>query len=144
MKGKAITLKEVNDGVFSEGIVGDGMAIVPEDDTVYAPADAEVVMLMDDSRHACGLKLSNGMEVLLHVGIDTVDMKGDGFEYLITAGQKVKAGDPLIRFSREKIKAAGHPDMTLCIITGEGEATNIRFETGMDTVPGETVIASFE
>lgn len=144
LKGKAITLKEVNDGVFSEGIVGDGMAIVPEDDTVYAPADAEVVMLMDDSRHACGLKLSNGMEVLLHVGIDTVDMKGDGFEYLITAGQKVKAGDPLIRFSREKIKAAGHPDMTLCIITGEGEATNIRFETGMDTVPGETVIASFE
>lgn len=144
LKGKAIPLKEVNDGVFSEGIVGDGMAIVPEDDTVYAPADAEVVMLMDDSRHACGLKLSNGMEVLLHVGIDTVDMKGDGFEYLITAGQKVKAGDPLIRFSREKIKAAGHPDMTLCIITGEGEATNIRFETGMDTVPGETVIASFE
>lgn len=144
LKGKAITLKEVNDGVFSEGIVGDGMAIVPEDDTVYAPADAEVVMLMDDSRHACGLKLSNGMEVLLHVGIDTVDMKGDGFEYLITAGQKVKAGDPLIRFSREKIKAAGHPDMTLCIITGEGEATNIRFETGMDTVPGETVVASFE
>ncbi len=144
LKGKAITLKEVNDGVFSEGIVGDGMAIVPEDDTVYAPADAEVVMLMDDSRHACGLKLSNGMEVLLHVGIDTVDMKGDGFEYLITAGQKVKAGEPLIRFSREKIRAAGHPDMTLCIITGEGGAKNIRFETGMETAPGETVIATFE
>lgn len=144
LKGKAITLKEVNDGVFSEGIVGDGMAIIPEDDTVYAPADAEVVMLMDDSRHACGLKLSNGMEVLLHVGIDTVDMKGDGFEYLITAGQKVKAGEPLIRFSREKIRAAGHPDMTLCIITGEGGAKNIRFETGMETAPGETVIATFE
>ncbi|HIR77225.1 MAG TPA: PTS system trehalose-specific EIIBC component [Candidatus Choladousia intestinipullorum] len=144
LKGKAITLKEVNDGVFSEGIVGDGMAIIPEDDTVYAPADAEVVMLMDDSRHACGLKLSNGMEVLLHVGIDTVDMKGDGFEYLITAGQKVKAGEPLIRFSREKIRAAGHPDMTLCIITGEGGAKNIRFETGMETAPGETVIAIFE
>lgn len=144
LKGKAITLKEVNDGVFSEGIVGDGMAIVPEGDTVYAPADAEVVMVMDDSRHACGLKLSNGMEVLLHVGIDTVDMKGDGFEYLISSGQKVAAGDPLIRFDREKIKAAGHPDMTLCIITGEGDAKNIRFTTGVDTVPGETVIASFE
>ena len=57
------------------------MAIIPESDTLYAPADAEIAALMPDSRHACGLKLENGMEVLLHIGIDTVGMNGDGFEY---------------------------------------------------------------
>ena len=117
LTGKVIPLKDVNDGVFSEGVMGDGLAIVPENETLYSPADAEVTVLMEGSRHAVGLSMANGMEVLLHIGIDTVDMNGDGFEYLISEGQKVKAGTPLIRFSREKIKAAGHPDVTVCIIT---------------------------
>ena len=68
LSGTAIPLAEVKDGVFSEGILGDGMAIIPESDTLYAPADAEIAALMPDSRHACGLKLENGMEVLLHIG----------------------------------------------------------------------------
>lgn len=144
LKGKVITLKEVNDGVFSEGVMGDGMAIVPESETLYAPADAEVAVLMEDSRHACGLRLANGMEVLLHVGIDTVDMNGDGFTYMVTQGQTVKAGDPLIRFDRAKIKAAGHPDTTVCIITDEGDAQNIRFVTGMLAAEKQTVVATFE
>ena len=100
LSGEAIPLKEVGDGVFSEGIMGDGMAIVPESETLYAPADAEVTVMMQDSRHACGLTLENGMEILLHIGIDTVDMKGDGFEYLVKEGEKVSAGTPLIRFDR--------------------------------------------
>lgn len=144
LKGKVITLKEVNDGVFSEGVMGNGMAIVPESETLYAPADAEVAVLMEDSRHACGLRLANGMEVLLHVGIDTVDMNGDGFTYMVTQGQTVKAGDPLIRFDRAKIKAAGHPDTTVCIITDEGDAQNIRFVTGMLAAEKQTVVATFE
>ena len=116
LSGKAISLKEVGDGVFSEGMMGDGMAIIPENETLYAPADAEITMLMPESRHACGLKLRNDMEVLLHIGVDTVDMKGDGFTYLVQEGQKVHAGTPLITFDRAKIKAAGHPDITVCII----------------------------
>lgn len=144
LRGKAIPLKDVNDGVFSEGVMGDGLAIIPSDGTLYSPADGEITMLMEESRHACGMKLANGMEILLHVGIDTVEMNGDGFEYLIKEGQKVKAGDPLIRFDRDKIKAAGHPDTTVCIITDEGEAKNIQFITGMDTKEKETVVATFE
>ena len=144
LTGKVIPLKDVNDGVFSEGVMGDGLAIVPENETLYSPVDAEVTVLMEGSRHAVGLSMTNGMEVLLHIGIDTVDMNGDGFEYLISEGQKVKAGTPLIRFSREKIKAAGHPDVTVCIITEEGDAKNIQFTTGIQAKAGETQVASFE
>lgn len=144
LSGKAIPLAEVGDGVFSEGIMGDGLAIIPENETLYAPADAEVAVLMPESRHACGLKLENGMEVLLHIGIDTVAMNGDGFEYLVDQGQKVSRGTPLIRFERAKIQAAGHPDVTVCVITEEGNAKNICFHTGMDVKEKETVITSFE
>lgn len=142
--GKVISLKEVNDGVFSEGVMGEGIAIIPENEILYSPADAEISVLMQDSRHACGLKLGNNMEILLHIGIDTVDMNGNGFEYLVSEGQKVKAGEPLIRFSREKIKAAKHPDVTVCIITDEGNARNIQFLTGINAVKKETTIITFD
>lgn len=144
LTGKAISLAEVGDGVFSEGIVGDGMAILPQNDTLYAPVDAEVIVLMQDSKHACGLRLENGMEVLLHIGIDTVNMQGDGFEYLVEQGQKVSAGTALIRFDREKIKAAGHPDVTVCVITEKGNAQDIQFHTGMDVKAKETVVVDFK
>lgn len=144
LSGKAITLKEVNDGVFSEGVMGNGMAIVPMSDVVYAPTDAQVSVLMPESRHACGLSLANGVQLLLHVGIDTVAMKGDGFEYLVTEGQKVKAGTPLIRFDRNKIKAAGYQDTTVCVITEMPDGMDIRLHTGMQAVAKETIIAEFK
>lgn len=144
LTGKAIPLSEVGDGVFSEGIMGDGMAILPENDILYAPADAEVTVMMPESKHACGLKLKNGMEVLLHVGIDTVAMNGDGFEYLVKEGEKVSVGTPLIRFDRAKIQAAGHPDVTVCVITDAGNAQDIQFHTGIDVKAKETVIVEFE
>ena len=143
LTGKVIPLKEVNDGVFSEGIMGDGLAIIPENDTLYAPCDGEVTVLMDESRHACGLALENGMEILLHIGIDTVEMKGEGFEYLVSLNQKVKAGTPLVRFDREKIRAAGHPDVTVCIVTEEGSAKDFEFKTDIHAEAGTTKIASF-
>lgn len=144
LTGKVIELKEVNDGVFSEGIMGEGIAIVPENNILYAPADAVVSVLMQDSRHACGLTLDNGMELLLHVGIDTVDMNGDGFRYFVSEGQKVNAGAPLLEFDRDKIKAAGHPDTTVCIITEPAGAEHIQFATGIKGEAGETVVAVFD
>ncbi len=144
LKGKVIPLKEVNDGVFSEGVMGDGLAIIPENEVLYAPADGEVAVLMQDSRHACGLKLDCGIELLLHIGIDTVDMKGDGFEYLIEEGQRVKTGTPLIRFSRQKIKEAGHPDVTVCVITDGGDEKQFEFHTGIEAEEKVTVIADFK
>lgn len=143
LTGKVIPLKEVNDGVFSEGVMGDGLAILPENDTLYAPCDGEVTVLMDESRHACGLTLENGMEILLHIGIDTVEMQGDGFEYLVSLNQKVKQGIPLVRFDREKIRTAGHPDVTVCIVTEEGNAKDFEFVTDIHAEAGKTEIVLF-
>ena len=144
LDGQVIPLSEVGDGVFSEGIVGPGVAIIPTNDVLYAPVSARVTVTMDDSRHAVGLSLSNGMEILLHVGLDTVAMQGDGFEYLVEKDAFVKRGDPLIRFDRAKIAAAGYRDVTMCIITAPGEAQNIAYHTGMDAKAGETVVITAE
>ena len=143
LDGEVISLPEVNDGVFSAGIVGEGLAIRPASELLVAPVSAKVTVLMEDSRHAVGLTLSNGVEVLLHVGIDTVDMQGEGFEYLVKQGDEVAAGTPLLKFSREKIKAAGHPEMTVCIITNKNGVESFNFRTGMAGKAGETVIASY-
>lgn len=144
LTGKIIELKEVNDGVFSEGVMGEGIAIIPENNILYAPVDATVSVLMQDSKHACGLTMDNGMEILLHVGIDTVDMQGNGFLYMVSEGQRVSAGTPLIQFDRDKIKAAGHPDTTVCIITEMGDVKNIQFFTDVKGEAKETVVAIFE
>ena len=142
--GDVIALKEVNDGVFSAGTMGEGFAIIPENETVYAPADATVSLLMQESRHACGLKLANGAEILLHIGIDTVAMKGDGFEYLVKEGQKVSAGTPLIKFDKKKISEAGYVDTIICVITEPGNMENIVFMTGIYAIEKETTVAKTE
>ncbi len=142
--GDVIALKEVNDGVFSAGTMGEGCAIIPENETVYAPADATVNLLMQESRHACGLKLANGAEILLHIGIDTVAMKGDGFEYLVKEGQKVSAGTPLIKFDKKKISEAGYVDTIICVIAEPGNMENIVFMTGIYAIEKETTVAKIE
>ena len=142
--GDVIALKEVNDGVFSAGTMGEGCAIIPENETVYAPADATVNLLMQESRHACGLKLANGAQILLHIGIDTVAMKGDGFEYLVKEGQKVSAGTPLIKFDKKKISEAGYVDTIICVITEPGNMENIVFMTGIYAIEKETTVAKIE
>lgn len=142
--GDVIALKEVNDGVFSAGTMGEGCAIIPENETVYAPADATVNLLMQESRHACGLKLANGAQILLHIGIDTVAMKGDGFEYLVKEGQKVSAGTPLIKFDKKKISEAGYVDTIICVIAEPGNMENIVFMTGIYAIEKETTVAKTE
>ncbi len=144
LDGQVITLKEVNDGVFSEGTLGEGLAIIPENDLVYAPISGKISALIEDSRHACGIVADNGMEILIHVGLDTVNMKGDGFEYLVKQDQYVTRGTPLIRFDKEKIKKAGHADTTILVITEQGTAKNIQFITGSKAVARETTIVTFE
>ncbi len=144
LSGRVIPLKEVGDGVFSEGVMGEGLAILPENNILYAPVAGMISVLMEESRHACGMRLENGMEILLHVGVDTVDMKGDGFEYLVKEGENVAAGTPLIRFDRDKIKAAGHPDTTVCVITEQGNGGKASFHTGIDAMAGKTTVITLD
>ena len=143
LDGRIIPIEEIPDEVFSQKIMGDGVGIEPAGNTVYAPADATVGVVMADSKHACGLVLDNGMEILIHVGIDTVDMNGDGFELFVKEGDRVKTGDPLISFTPEKIKAAGHPMTTAFLITDNGSAADVRFKPNQEAKAGQTVIAEY-
>ena len=139
--GRTLPLAQVPDNVFSQGIMGEGMAFEPSGDTIYAPADAKVSVVMEDSRHACGLALADGTELLIHIGIDTVDMKGDGFTLFVHEGDQVRAGDKLITFSPEKIAAAGHPKTTVFIVTEPAGHTDMKFFTDIDVTHGETAVA---
>lgn len=143
LTGRVIPISEVPDEVFSQCVMGNGIAIEPESDTVVSPADAEVGVVMADTGHACGLVLDNGAELLIHVGIDTVDMGGDGFELLVKEGEAVKQGQPLIRFDPEKIRAAGHPTVTVFIVTDEGNYETAEYLSGMDGKAGETTVIRF-
>lgn len=115
--------------------------IEPSGTCMVAPVDAVVSVTMPASNHAVGLTLANGMELLIHVGIDTVDMKGDGFTCHVSQGDRVKAGDILLTFDPVKIAAAGHPAATAVVVSAMGSAMSLELKTGQDAVAGETVIA---
>ncbi|WP_439327745.1 glucose PTS transporter subunit IIA [Lonepinella sp. BR2357] len=120
MTGEVIPLGSVNDPVFSAGVMGYGLAVKPTEGMAYAPADA-VVEIVHETGHAYGLRTAKGSEILLHIGIDTVKMKGDGFEPLVKVGEKVKAGQALAKFDLAKIAAAGYDHTTVLIITNTDE-----------------------
>ncbi len=144
LDGKVMPIEEAPDDVFSQKIMGDGVAIEPSNTVVTAPADCDVSVVMADTGHACGLTLPNGVELLIHVGVDTVDMGGDGFKLLVNEGDHVKAGQPLIEFDPAKIKAAGHPCTTMLIVTSEGNASNITMHPGIEAKAGETTVISWD
>lgn len=144
LDGKVMPIEEAPDDVFSQKIMGDGLAIEPSNTVVTAPADCDVSVVMADTGHACGLSLPNGVELLIHVGVDTVDMGGDGFKLLVKEGDHVKTGQPLIEFDPAKIKAAGHPCTTMLIVTTEGNAANIKMHSGIDAKAGETTVISWD
>lgn len=144
LSGKVIPISEVEDEAFASKSMGDGIGIIPTDNKIVAPADGEITLIMKDSKHACALKLDNGIEIILHIGIDTVNMKGDGFECLVEMGDKIHTGQTLITFDIEKIKEVGYSTTSMLVITDEGEAKNINFKTGFEAKAGEDVIATFE
>ncbi len=112
--GKVVSLENVPDEVFASGMLGRGCAIWPEDGVVRAPVTGTVTVSMP---HAIGLVTSEGAEVLVHVGIDTVEMSGAGFELLVAKGEKVRAGQTVVRFDRSKVAAAGHPDCVVIAVS---------------------------
>ncbi len=114
--GEVVALSEVNDPVFSSGVMGQGIAVKPSKGVVYAPADAEIAIAFATG-HAYGLKTDNGAEILIHVGIDTVSLNGEGFEAKVSQGDRVRAGDIIGTFDSEVIAANGLDDTTMVIIT---------------------------
>jgi len=142
LSGEAIDITEVSDDVFSKKIVGDGIAIEPTDEILVAPADGKVTLVMEGSNHACAMKLNDGTEILLHIGLDTVNMHGDGFIPFVKAGDRVRKGDKLIAFSQKKIKEAGYKATTILAITETTKEKTTQFFTGKQVSAGKDVVAT--
>ncbi len=130
VSGTAEDLSQVDDEMFSQRTLGDGMAIVPSDGTVVAPADASVTMLFE-TNHAIGLTTPAGTEILIHIGIDTVKMGGKGFEAHVKVGDTVKRGDTLVTVDLDKVRSAGY-DPTVCVIVSNGS----EFDVSTDAAEG--------
>ena len=137
--GEVVALADVNDPVFSSGAMGQGIAVKPSQGVVYAPADAEVTIAFATG-HAYGLKTANGAEILIHVGIDTVTMNGEGFEQKVSQGDKVKAGDVLGTFDSNKIAAAGLDDTTMVIVTNTADYASVTPVASGSVVKGDAII----
>ncbi|MBX9075900.1 PTS beta-glucoside transporter subunit IIBCA [Streptococcus anginosus] len=137
--GQMVDLKDVNDPVFSSGAMGQGVAVKPSEGVVYAPADAEVTIAFATG-HAYGLKTADGAEILIHVGIDTVSMNGDGFDQKVAQGDKVKAGDVLGTFDAAKIAAAGLDDTTMVIVTNTADYASVTPVAEGTVAKGDAVI----
>lgn len=122
--GTVIPLKEINDGVFSEGYIGEGLAIEPVDGSFYAPFDCSVAMVFD-THHAIALHTANDTELILHVGLDTVKLNGQHLEVFVQEGQKIQKGDLILRADLEGIQSAGYRTVTPVIITGASGAESV-------------------
>ncbi|WP_124068422.1 PTS glucose transporter subunit IIA [Clostridium sp. E02] len=115
LKGTVIPLSEVSDPVFAEEVMGPGVGIEPEEGKLYAPVDGEIVSVFPTG-HAIGMKTEDGMELLLHIGIDTVQMEGEGFHAVVKQGDHVKAGELLVEFDCAKIKEKGYHTTTMVLV----------------------------
>lgn len=122
--GTVIPLKEINDGVFSEGYIGEGLAIEPVDGSFYAPFDCSVAMVFD-THHAIALHTANDTELILHVGLDTVKLNGQHLEVFVQEGQEIQKGDLILRADLEGIQSAGCRTVTPVVITGAGGAESV-------------------
>lgn len=143
LSGKAMPLSEVPDPVFSQKLAGDGMAIMLEGDTVVAPADGEVTLIFK-TKHAFAMTLDNGLELLVHIGLETVSLEGEGFEQLVEQGARVKAGTPLIKVDRDFILSKGLSLATPVLITNVDAAKSITAVESGDVVAGKSIVINFE
>lgn len=129
--GRVVQMADVPDPVFSSGAMGKGCAAWPEGNVVYAPVSGTVGAVMG---HAVGIAGSDGIEVLVHVGVDTVEMNGEGFSCYVSQGDRVRAGQPLLRFDRAAIAAAGHSDCVVLIVTNSSDYEEVALSAEPDAV----------
>lgn len=138
-KGEAVPLSKVNDPTFSEEILGKGAAVIPSEGKICSPVDGEVAMMFD-TMHAVSINADFGAEVLVHVGLDTVQLKGKYFEAHVKAGDKVKAGDLLISLDLDKVKEAGYDVITPVLICNTADYSSVEaVASGPVTVTDEFI-----
>lgn len=141
--GKTIDLSQVPDQVFAQKMAGDGVAIDTTGDTVVAPCDGELSLIFK-TNHAFAMTLTNGIELLVHIGIDTVSLEGEGFERLIEPGVNVKAGDPIIKINRDFVSSKGLSLITPILITNVDSVKEINAVVGTDVVVGKDTVLTYK
>lgn len=139
VSGEAKPLSEVNDKMFSQELMGKGLAIEPDSNVIYAPVSGKVTVA-PKSCHAVAIASPDGLEVLIHIGINTVDLKGKYFQGFVTKGDEVQAGQKLIEFDREKVKEAGYDIITPVIVTNSGDYGAVEAAAGKHVSGLEKVI----
>lgn len=140
VKGKGVPLSEVGDPTFAEELLGKGMAVIPSEGKIYAPADGEVGMVFDTLHAVSMTAADSGAEILIHVGIDTVQMKGEGFTGHVKAGDQVKKGQLLLEVDLEKVKAAGYDTVTPMLVCNTPDYASVEGITGSDVDPGDDAV----
>ena len=142
VSGKVVPVDQIPDPVFAQKMAGDGVGIDATGDLVVAPADGEVTLVFK-TKHAFAMTLSNGLELLIHVGIETVSLDGEGFEQLVEQGTTVKAGTPILKIDREFIKSKNLSLVTPVLITNVDAVKSLNPISGVDAVAGETVVVEY-
>lgn len=130
VSGKVIPSEKIPDETFAAGVLGRGVGIEPTEGIVVAPFDG-VISFTTDTKHAVGISSVDGIELLIHVGVDTVAMKGDGFQCFVKEGQKVCIGDKLLSFDQEKVAAAGHSDVVVVLVSNSDEYKDLMIQVGV-------------
>lgn len=138
LSGEIVNIEDVPDVVFSEKIVGDGVAIRPAGDTIVAPVNGTIGKIFE-TNHAFSIESEDGVELFVHFGIDTVELKGEGFTRIAEEGQTVKAGDPVIKFDLATLEAKAKSVLTPVVISNMDEISNLEKSSG-SVVAGETVV----
>ncbi|MBY7142783.1 PTS glucose transporter subunit IIA [Virgibacillus sp. NKC19-3] len=141
--GEIIPLSEVQDPVFSEKMMGDGVAIKPINKTVVAPIEGKIIQVFE-TKHAVGIQSSNGVETLIHIGLETVGMNGEGFQSFVDAEDTVEPGDRLISFDMELVKEKAASDIILVIITNTNDMKSIDSVNGKEVRAGQNAILKTE
>ncbi|CAG9620038.1 PTS sugar transporter subunit IIA [Sutcliffiella rhizosphaerae] len=141
--GRLVPLEEVPDPVFAERMMGDGIAIEPTEGTVVSPVNGEIVQFFP-TKHAIGIKSETGVEVLIHVGLETVGMKGEGFEGLVNVGDKVSVGTPLLHFDVALIKEKAKSVVTPIILTNGDILETVTKHAVKATTKGETALIDWK
>lgn len=141
--GKIIAMPEAKDEAFASCAMGDGYIVEPINGVVVAPADGTITALMEPSLHAVGIQTAEGLNILIHIGIDTVKLDGKGFQAFVKNGQKVKSGEKLVEFDLDVVKEAGYEPDIMVIVLEDENLPKVSYKTGVSAEAGKTIAAEY-
>lgn len=142
--GKSVAIEEVPDEVFSTKMMGEGIAVIPDEGKIYAPCNGKISMVMDNTKHAVGIETEDGIELLIHVGLDTVDLMGEGFQTHVLAGNSIEVGELLISYDKNNLNNKGINDITMMVIVGDNGHEFIKFNVNKDVRIIESLLIEYK